>query len=227
MSNHLMTDSKTYYEESDIYALFSEAEDKKGHIFQYLQEQLAGKNILDLGCGNGKYSHLLQPYVQNIYSLDLSLPQLNRVSKKQNIYPLCARAENIPLASKSLDGVLCCWMLGTLPTFEQRETVLREIKRVLKDDGVCYMVENSIGGEFEVLRGRYPNDSRTFEYNMWLLERGFSVAKHIHTHFEFESSSIAQQVFSSIWKERLTCAIERSTIKHPVVIFKAKKTNLI
>ena len=54
--NNLSEFSKTYYQEHYIYKIFSEAEDYPDFIFQYLENEFYDKFILDLGCGNGKYS---------------------------------------------------------------------------------------------------------------------------------------------------------------------------
>ena len=52
---NLSEKSKNYYEENDIYELFSIAEDYPNKIYKYLLPKIKNKTILDLGCGTGKF----------------------------------------------------------------------------------------------------------------------------------------------------------------------------
>ena len=52
---NLSEKSKNYYEENDIYEIFSIAEDYPNKIYEYLLPKIKGKIVLDLGCGTGKF----------------------------------------------------------------------------------------------------------------------------------------------------------------------------
>ena len=50
---------------------------------------------------------------------------------------------------------------------------------MLTKNGSIYLVENDIGGEFEEIRNRYPDISRTKKYNDWIESNNFKVEKFI------------------------------------------------
>jgi hypothetical protein len=77
-----------------------------------------------------------------------------------------------------------------------------------------------MGGEFEEIRGRYPDTARTKEYNDWLLEQGFSIATQFETYFEFDSEDEARKVIGSIWGEEVGDKVKNKNIEHKIVIYK-------
>lgn len=101
-----------------------------------LMPTLAGKAVLDLACGTGRYGLLAKEQGASvIIGLDNSAAMLRA-------NPLADRAlsssEAIPLASESLDVVLCGLALGHLPRLEPS---MGEIARVLKRGG-CALVSD-------------------------------------------------------------------------------------
>ena len=97
---------------------------------------LAGQIVLDLACGSGRYGLIANSQGASVtIGLDNSLPML-----RQN--PMVLRAlsttEKIPLASQSIDVVLCGLALGHL---KQLEGSMAEISRVLKPKG-CALVSD-------------------------------------------------------------------------------------
>lgn len=88
--------------------------------------------ILDLGCGDGRIAKIL--FNRKVdYGLDISQKALDSAEEK-NIYKslISAKAENIPLKDNSIDLVFSnC----TIEHIKNLETVLGEVKRVLKKNG--------------------------------------------------------------------------------------------
>lgn len=212
----LSENSKSYGIESDIYKTFSEAEDYPGYIFQYIKNLMFDKNVLDLGCGNGKYSHLLYPFT-TIMGADKSLSQVQR-ARELSPYVNFVQADCIALPFfEQFDYVLCCWMLGTLIYSEKQTAALKEIKKSLKTNGKIILVENDINSDFEKIRGR-DKDSRTQEYNYFLSSNGFSIIKEIDTYFQFESAEIANNTFKSIWGDKIQFELTEPRLQHKVLI---------
>jgi len=222
--NNLTEKSDLYYDMNQIYERFSQVEDTPQKITKFLKLNVKG-NVLDLGCGSGKYTSLLCENSLSYIGLDLSQNQINIAKTKSNNGKfICSSAENISLNDNSIDFGVACWVLGTILEEDRRKKVLDEIKRVLKQEGEFYLIENAYGGEFELLRGR-TKDNRTCDYNNWLLNNDFKICKKFETYFEFGSIDEAKHIFSSIWGEDISKKIKSKKIKQKIIIFKFSNFN--
>lgn len=97
---------------------------------------LAGKIVLDLACGSGRYGLIAKAQGASVtIGVDNSLPML-----RQNPMELRALSttEKIPLASQSIDIVLCGLAFGHLKLLDAS---MAEISRVLKPKG-CALVSD-------------------------------------------------------------------------------------
>lgn len=211
--------SKSYYSESKIYEKFSHAQDYPGLISQYLIPHISKQKVLDVGCGNGKYFKIFNPFSQSMTGIDQAFEQL-KIAKEGNHFSsfIQADCQKIPLENSSQDIVLGTWFLGTIISEEKRFLILNEMIRVLVPKGKIILVENDEGGYFEKLRGRDKN-STTKDYNQWLLNHGFIVKNKLTTYFKFDSTYLAQEVFKNIWGDNLKGIISQNTIEQKIVIF--------
>lgn len=223
---NLSEKSKNYYEENDIYEIFSIAEDYPNKIYKALLPEIKNKIVLDLGCGTGKFMSKFYKDTTKYYGLDLSEQQLNIAKEKVkdgNVEFMCCSAENIPLENNSIDVIISTWVLGTILEEDRRAKVFNEMRRVLKENGSIYLVENDIGGEFEEIRNRYPNISRTKKYNDSLENNGFKCYNRFETYFKFDSKEQAQKVFSNIWGTEIGNKVSKEIIKQNIIIYKTIK----
>ena len=226
---NLSEGSKSYYNEADIYEAFSQAEDFSGQILEFLKNLVLDKDVLDLGCGTGKYLTELAPLASSYTGLDVSPFQLEIARTKveaanlKNVNLICNSAEKIDLPASSLDLIISTWVLGTIKEDERRLQVVKEAERVVRKQGSIYLVENDLGGKFEEIRGRYPNIERTKMYNDWLEGVGFNTIKRFQTSFEFNSIQEAKKVMGSIWGDEVTGKkVNSKSIGHNIVIFEKK-----
>lgn len=220
---NLSEKSKNYYEENDIYEIFSIAEDYPNKIYECLVPQIKNKIVLDLGCGTGKFMQKFYDKATKYYGLDLSDQQLNIAKRKvdsNSVEFICCSAENILLPDNSVDIIIATWVLGTILELDRRNKVLAEMRRVLKDNGSIYLVENDTGGEFEKIRNRYPNIQRTKEYNDWIEGNGFSCYNKFETYFKFNDKDQAKNVFSNIWGNEIGDKVNKEIIKQNIIIYK-------
>lgn len=221
---NLSEKSKNYYEENDIYEIFSIAEDYPNKIYECLVPQIKNKIVLDLGCGTGKFMQKFYDKATKYYGLDLSDQQLNIAKRKvdsNSVEFICCSAENIPLPDNSVDIIIATWVLGTILELDRRNKVLAEMRRVLKDNGSIYLVENDTGGEFEKIRNRYPNIQKTKEYNDWIEGNGFSCYNKFETYFKFNDKDQAKNVFSNIWGNEIGDKVNKEIIKQNIIIYKS------
>lgn len=98
-------------------------------------------SILDVGCGPGSLTIDLArtfPKAQ-ITAIDLSFPYLKQAQKRLKQFPrvgfLQANAEDMPFKDKAYDVVTSCFMFHELP-HESRESVIQEMVRVQKENGI-------------------------------------------------------------------------------------------
>lgn len=97
---------------------------------------LAGKRVLDLACGSGRYTRIAEEQqARDVISLDISRAMLMHGQQAGILHtPLEATLNALPLQAQSIDVVICGLALGHLPTIEG---ALAEIARVLAPAGIA------------------------------------------------------------------------------------------
>lgn len=95
--------------------------------------------IMDYGCGTGVYSPYLKSQYSNTIGLDAVLTNLKIA---QSLVPMCdyvcGDAYRLPFKDQSFDAV---WCSGVLYQFPNLLHPLKEINRVLAEDGYLYISE--------------------------------------------------------------------------------------
>jgi malonyl-CoA O-methyltransferase len=136
----------------DAYALWAETYPPFAHNALMAVEQqtvrsllpdLAGRTVIDAGCGSGRYLRELRALGASPIGLDLSAPMLARaraITSEVVRGNLCA----LPIDSTSVDVIVCGLALGDVPNLE---IALVEMARVLRPGGcVVYSVVHPAGG---------------------------------------------------------------------------------
>jgi len=101
-----------------------------------------GDQVLDLGCGNGRFYGLVCPPGKNIkyFGVDNSERLISLARQK---YPLGQFVVNdglaLPFGDDFFDKILCVAVLHHLPGYELRREFLRQAHRVLKKDGTIVL----------------------------------------------------------------------------------------
>ncbi len=101
------------------------------------------KIILDLGSGTGLPSIEIATKVKQVIALDISKKMLNRlmvrakINNVKNIFPVRADVYKLPIKNNSLEVVTCHKIFHLL---QQRIDVVKEIKRVLSDNGLFFIL---------------------------------------------------------------------------------------
>lgn len=93
------------------------------------------KTMLDVGCHSGKFTHELSKKTPKtkIYGIDISKEAINYAKKSyKNISFKVAEAKKLPFKNASFDLVTC---LEVMEHIEKPNLVLKEIKRVIEDNG--------------------------------------------------------------------------------------------
>ena len=113
--------------------------------------QVSG-NVLEIGIGSGlNLPHYKASNISNITALDPA-EELTDIAKRRiseldlNIDVLNCGAEEIPLESKSFDSILVTY---TLCSIENLDDSMKEIRRVIKDDGTLFFCEHGIAPDLK------------------------------------------------------------------------------
>jgi ubiquinone/menaquinone biosynthesis C-methylase UbiE len=108
------------------------------HLFAYQtisQQHLAGKQVLELGCGEGYGMELLSPHADLYLAVDKKRPAgisfSNRAKFKQCHLPYLA-----DINDNSFDTVICFQVIEHI---KDDTCLLKEIKRVLKPGGTLFL----------------------------------------------------------------------------------------
>lgn len=226
---NLSKESKAYYDDNDFYEIFSIAEDGENKASNYLKSISKDKIVLDAGCGTGKFLNILETSSKEYIGIDLSDKQLSKAklkSKKDNTKFICSNLSSINIEDNKIDLIVSSWVLGTITDINERTSALNELKRILKDNGIIILIENAENSEFETIRGR-DKDTRTKDYNDWILSNGFTLEETINTHFNFKSLEEAIKCFDVIYGNEVSSKIKNSKIEHKINIYKYTKEKTI
>ncbi|PIQ85377.1 MAG: hypothetical protein COV74_09260 [Candidatus Omnitrophica bacterium CG11_big_fil_rev_8_21_14_0_20_45_26] len=107
---------------------------------EFYQKYLQGLkgNIVDIGCGDGKYISYFHQITENagIYACDISLKRVQRV-KAHGYAGFVGSAETLPLRNQSVDWV---FLMQVLEHVSNPECVIAECERVLAPQGCCLIL---------------------------------------------------------------------------------------
>ena len=98
--------------------------------------------ILDIGCGPGIYTKLLYDMgFRNIYGIDFSpfmIKKAIKLSGNRKINYKLADINKLPFHNNMFDIIICFGVFQYLNSAKDRKSALKEIKRVLKKNGILY-----------------------------------------------------------------------------------------
>lgn len=120
--------------------------------------EIDGKDIIDIGCGTGRFLFRILPYVHSAIGVDndgLSITVLNNLlSQKYKGYVsqatvICSNIEDVQLPSESIDIAFFSWSLYALNK-EQMNQAIKKVFDMLRVNGKLIILQ-PIGGEFETV----------------------------------------------------------------------------
>lgn len=118
---------------------------QKEEIFPHLRKALNGneKTALDFGCGPGRFTTGLAEIIGGrAIGVDIVPEIISIAPKEENVIYELMKEGSLPLPDDSVDVVWCCLVLGGIKG-AVLEKSLKEINRVLKDNGLLFLVENT------------------------------------------------------------------------------------
>lgn len=115
-------------------------------IFPYLKQSLNGdeKTVLDFGCGPGRFTKQLADMINgNAIGVDPIESLLKLAPSAHNVKYLKMEEGRIPLEDASIDLVWICLVLGGITDSKVLLRTICEIRRVLKNGGLLFIIENT------------------------------------------------------------------------------------
>ena len=108
--------------------------------FLFLEYLQPGDKILDVGCGNGRYYEFCEGCKVDYFGVDIS-EKLIEIAKKR--YPRgkfqVANVLNLPFPPHFFDKVYSLAVLHHIPSERLRKQFFKEVKRVLKPEGLLIL----------------------------------------------------------------------------------------
>lgn len=132
---------------------------KANKVFSVIKDFLNKKNkklekmdCLDIGGSTGFVAKILSPYVKSVHVIDIDKNAIEFGKKHnlaRNVHLKVVDALDLPFKDKSIDLVICNHVYEHVAN---QNTLVKEIYRVLKDDGICYF---GAGNKFSLIEGHY------------------------------------------------------------------------
>jgi len=168
--------------------------------------RLAGRRVLEIGCGMGFHSELLAGSGADLTSIDLSPTSIEATRKRLEIKGLKATvfeadAEALPFDAKSFDFI---WSWGVIHHSSRTARVIHEIARVIRPNGECrVMVYNRHGMPARLI---FVKDyllkfgflRSTYEETLYRATDGFSARYYVKEQFEDSFRAHFENVSSEI-----------------------------
>ena len=107
------------------------------HLHRYHWAALfsGGKRVLDIACGEGYGSEILARSATQVIGVDVSQAVVHASSKysQTNLEFLVGSCDGIPVSDASVDVVVS---FETIEHHDRHQKMMREVKRVLRPDGI-------------------------------------------------------------------------------------------
>jgi 2-polyprenyl-3-methyl-5-hydroxy-6-metoxy-1,4-benzoquinol methylase len=169
-------------------------------------DELAGKDVLEIGCGMGLHTEIMARAGAHVTAVDLSPTSVEATQRRLRLKGLEARvmeadAERLPFDDRTFDFV---WSWGVIHHSSRTGRVVRNIARVLRPEGECrVMVYNrqstwafSILFRDYFMKGQFLKKS--FEETLYQSSDGFTARFYVREQFEDLFRAFFEDVSSTV-----------------------------
>eukprot|EP01067_Filipodium_phascolosomae_P008036 Filipodium_phascolosomae@DN6750_c0_g1_i1.p1 len=155
---------------------------------------------LDYGCGCGESTRMLKSIAsescvfENVEGVDINLDMINLAKKSDmtGMYTLIKSAQ-APHEGSTFDLVFSSFVLVELATKEELNSVVKEVSRVLKENGKFIAIvcsENYYMGDWADVRANFQNETLTSgdKIRVDFLDKGFSIEDYYWSRQDYMSA---------------------------------------
>ena len=107
------------------------------HRYRFATELTRGKKVLDLACGEGYGSFMLAEEANEVIGIDIDEATIKHASsryEKENLRFIKGSITDIPIKEEKTFDVIVCF--EALEHIKEHDELMREVKRLLKTDGI-------------------------------------------------------------------------------------------
>lgn len=135
--------------------------------------------ILDVGCGYGRtMEELYCAGYKNLVGVDSASQMLERGKREFPYLKFVKSDDKLPFDNDTFDAVILFGVLCSVVNEDMQHSLLNEIKRVLKPDGIIYVNDFLINTDF-VYKLRYKKFEKEFgTYGIFKLDDGGILRHH-------------------------------------------------
>lgn len=165
------------------------------------------ENVLDIGCGLGRHVQMFAEYGYQVLGLDIAFSAL-RSTRESTSPPSIVQLANgdvsaLPIKSDSF-SLAIAWRMLHLNTRKQIEISLREIKRVLRSNGILMC---SVRSTLNNLYFQAKDNGQEVEHNTFIMKSDNIKGLAYH----FFSFKEAKEIFSEYFN---VLSIEEQELEH-------------
>ena len=188
--------SKTKEDYNKIAEFFAKTRADERELLQFSALLKSGQRILDWGCGNGRLIHLLKDRSIHYIGVDQSEEMIRLAEqefKKECVegwvsFQVIPGLPPWPLKDRQFDGIFSIASFHHLPTKQQRYAVVKEMARVLKDDGFLVLTTWNLMSDWALehrTKGVWQEADEPGAYWIpWKSQDGTVLAERFYCHLE-------------------------------------------
>ncbi len=139
----------------------------------YIRKLVTKKEVLDIACGTGYWTHIAAETAKNIIACDLAREMITEARKKnyrKSPFFVIADLEQLPFADNAFDIILLGFWFSHQPK-QSYHTLFSTIKRLLRDNGHIWLIDNNPPAEGSNQHSAYK-DNHGNNYKRRFLDNG-------------------------------------------------------
>lgn len=200
-----------------------------------------GKKVLDIGCGTGRLSYRILPFVKEVIGVDIEKEAIDicEMKKRDNVDSYKAKFQvkdtnNLAFLEKSVDIVIFSWSIYLIL---KKERLLTNIKKFLNDGGYVIVLQ-PIAGDFEETLFHFYRRSNLSEFaahsseSLRLLNKIFNncsedILKAFFTFPTIEKTIEMIEFFIQDEDFRLLSSDEKTNLRNKLINYENKSGEII